>query len=59
MIGNGGADTFVFGGNVGKAVVADFQADNDVLQLSHNAFANFADVLAHAAQVGTDVTIAH
>ena len=58
MFGNGGADTFVFGGNVGKAVVADFQADNDVLQLSHNAFANFADVLAHAAQVGPDVTIA-
>ncbi|HEY2828211.1 MAG TPA: Ig-like domain-containing protein, partial [Pirellulales bacterium] len=58
LFGNGGADTFVFGGNIGKAVVADFQANSDVVQLSHNAFSNFADVLAHAAQVGTDVTVA-
>ncbi len=58
LFGNGGADTFVFGGNVGKATIADFQANSDVVQLSHNAFSNFADVLAHAAQVGTDVTIA-
>jgi hypothetical protein len=58
LFGNGGTDTFVFGGNVGKATVADFQANNDAVQLSHNAFSSFADVLAHAAQVGTDVTIA-
>jgi Ca2+-binding RTX toxin-like protein len=57
LMGNGGADTFVFSGNVGKATVADFQA-GDVVQFSHNAFASYADVLAHAAQVGSDVTIA-
>jgi hypothetical protein len=25
--------------------------------MSHNVFASFADVLAHAAQVGSDVTV--
>jgi Ca2+-binding RTX toxin-like protein len=57
LFGNGGADTFVFSGNVGKATVADFQASGDVVQFSHNVFASYADVLAHAAQVGSDVTI--
>ena len=57
FFGHGGNDTFVFTGITGKDVVADFQPNNDVLQLSHNVFANFAAVLAHAAQVGSDVTI--
>ena len=57
LFGNGGIDTFVFSGNIGNANIADFQPTNDVLQLSHNVFASFADVLAHAAQVGSDVTV--
>ena len=57
LFGNGGIDTFVFSGSIGKDTIADFQASSDVLQLSHNVFASFADVLAHAAQVGSDVTI--
>ena len=57
FFGHGGNDTFVFTGTTGKDIVADFQQNNDVLQLSHNAFANFASVLAHAAQAGSDVTI--
>jgi Ca2+-binding RTX toxin-like protein len=56
LSGNGGTDTFAFSGTVGNDTITDFQS-NDVLQLSHNAFTNFADVLSHAAQVGTDVTI--
>jgi Ca2+-binding RTX toxin-like protein len=57
LFGNGGIDTFVFSGSIGKDTIADLQASSDVLQLSHNVFASFADVLAHAAQVGSDVTI--
>ena len=57
LFGNGGSDTFVFSGNIGKDTIADFQSANDVVQLDHNAFASFADVLAHAAQVGPDVAI--
>ena len=58
LFGNSGNDTFVFSGNIGKDTVADFNANVDAVQLSHNAFSNFAAVLAHATQVGSDVTIA-
>jgi len=57
LFGNGGSDTFVFSGKIGKDTIADFQVSNDALQLSHNVFSSFADVLAHATQIGSDVTI--
>ena len=57
LFGNGGNDTFVFSGNVGKDTIADFSASTDVVQLSHNTFADFAAVLAHATQVGSDVAV--
>jgi Ca2+-binding RTX toxin-like protein len=57
LYGNGGSDTFAFSSNIGRATIADFQASNDVVQLSHSAFSDFADVLAHAVQAGSDVTI--
>ena len=57
FFGNGGNDTFVFSGNIGHDTIADFNATNDVLQLSQNTFTNFAAVLAHATQAGSDVTI--
>ena len=56
----GTSDTFVFGSNLGKDVISGFQATgwhHDVLQFSHNTFSSFADVLAHAAQVGSNVVI--
>ena len=58
LFGNAGNDTFVFSGNIGKDTIADFNANTDAVQLSQNTFANFAAVLAHATQVGSDVTIA-
>jgi hypothetical protein len=57
LFGNGGNNTFAFSGNIGKDTIADFHASNDVIQLSQNAFASFSEVLAHAAQVGSDVMI--
>ena len=60
VTGGGGSDTFVFGPNFGKDVITDFQASgwsHDVLQFSPNIFSDFASVLAHAAQVGSDVVI--
>jgi hypothetical protein len=47
-----------FSGNTGKVTIADFHANVDVLQLSPNVYTSFADVLAHAAQVGSNVVIA-
>jgi len=55
--GNGGTNVFVFAGSFGKDIVADFHTNNDVIQFSHEVFTDFADVLAHSAQVGTDVVI--
>jgi Ca2+-binding RTX toxin-like protein len=57
LFGNGGNNTFVFVRDFGKDTVADFHTDADVLQFSHDVFANVADVLAHAAQTGADVTV--
>ena len=53
LFGNGGNDTFVFSANFGNDTIADFQAGNDVLQIDHSVFSNFAAVMSHAAQVGT------
>ena len=60
FFGNGGNDTFVFGKSFGMDTITDFQAsgkNHDLLQFSHNTFSSFAAVLAHAAQVGSDVVI--
>ena len=53
-----GSDTFVFAGNFVKNTVADVHAGNDVLQFGRTALTDFADVLAHAVQAGTDGTVA-
>ena len=58
--GNAGADTFVFAAKFGNDVIKDFAAtgrSHDVIQFSKNVFDSFADVLAHASQVGQDVVI--
>jgi hypothetical protein len=61
MTGNGGADTFVFNGSsFGKDVITDFAAKDshhDVIQFSSTVFDSIAAVLAHAAQVGSNVVI--
>ena len=57
-----GADTFVFNGKTfGNDVVTDFRSQGcsyqETIQFSKTAFSSFAAVLAHAAQVGTDVIV--
>ena len=63
MTSGGGADTFVFNGKTfGNDVVTDFRSQgwsHDTIQFSKTAFSSFAAVLAHAAQVGTDVVITY
>jgi Ca2+-binding RTX toxin-like protein len=58
--GRAGSDTFVFSSNFGNDMIRDFQASgraHDVVQFSRTTFDGFADVLSHAAQVGSDVVV--
>jgi hypothetical protein len=60
LMGAGGNDTFVFTGNFGKQSVTDFHVSGpsqDVIEFSHNTFASFTDVMAHAVEVGTSAVI--
>ncbi|MCW2319229.1 hypothetical protein M2322_004798 [Rhodoblastus acidophilus] len=60
FVGNGHPDTFVFAANFGHDVIKDFAptgAGHDTIQLAASEFANFASVLSHAHQAGTDVVI--
>ena len=60
LSGGGGSNTFVF--SPGKDVIIDFKAtgsNHDTLQFDGSIFANAADALAHATQVGKDVVITY
>ena len=50
-------DVFVFKSNFGANEIRGFTPGTDVLELSQSMFANAADVLDHAIQVGSDVVI--
>jgi Ca2+-binding RTX toxin-like protein len=55
-------DTFVFSGSFGHDTVGDFLAGSgngthDFVEFDRSIFSNFADVLAHAQQIGNDTTI--
>jgi serralysin len=61
LSGGTGADTFTFSGDFGEDKIKDFAAGNkaghDVIEFDHNQFADFADVMNHAAAVGSNVVI--
>ncbi|WP_207919291.1 tandem-95 repeat protein, partial [Methylobacterium segetis] len=57
LSGGAGADTFVFSPLAGHARIADFEIHRDVVEVSSNAFADEAAILAQATQVGADTVI--
>jgi Ca2+-binding RTX toxin-like protein len=61
LLGGSGSDSFVFAPNFGKDTISDFQAGKgvtDVISLSlGTAFDTFAEVMAKAAQVGSNTVI--
>ncbi|MCW0180339.1 MAG: calcium-binding protein [Zavarzinia sp.] len=57
LTGAGGADIFVFGTGFGQDRITDF-ASSDMISFEDGLFTDFADVLAHATQVGADIVIA-
>jgi hypothetical protein len=59
IFGGGGHDTFVFNEHFGGATVADFNVNQDSIDLSHTLFASVSDILAnaHPADFGHDTVI--
>ncbi len=55
--GGAGRDTFKFTGDFGRDDVLDFQIGLDVIEIDQSMFANFADVIAHAVDVGDETNI--
>jgi Ca2+-binding RTX toxin-like protein len=59
LTGGGGNDTFVFRSNFGLDTITDFTPGSNVLEFHDGLFADAADALAHAQQVGGDVVITY
>jgi len=57
LIGGNGADHFVFGYGFGHDTIADFNTKTDKIEVDHNMWGSFPDLLGHAAQVGRDVVL--
>ena len=59
IFGRGGHDTFVFNADFGRATIADFDVNNDKIEISHLLFGSVADILAAAASAssGQDTVI--
>src|SRR5437588_11597471 len=57
LTGGGDSNTFVFGAGFGQDAITDFIPGTDVIKFDRAIFADFAAVMAAAAQVGGDVVI--
>ena len=56
--GDAGNDTFIFNTNSGHTAINNFAPASDTIEINHSVFANVADVMAHATQIGADTVIA-
>ncbi|MBY5635207.1 RTX toxin [Rhizobium leguminosarum] len=62
LVGTEADETFIFRGNFGHDTVVDFSAgagSDDVIEVEADIFADFASVIAAAAQSGLDTLITH
>ena len=59
LFGAGGQDTFVFKSNFGNPTIADFNVNNDTINISHTLFTSVQAILASAqsANSGHDAVI--
>ncbi|WP_293456771.1 hypothetical protein, partial [Phenylobacterium sp.] len=55
--GGRGSDLFVFGQDFGDDIVIDFKPGDDVIRFDGVGFTDFADVIAHAVQAGSNIVI--
>lgn len=57
LAGGRGADVFIFGAGFGNDTIIDFRRVEDEIRFEGAGFADFADMMAHALQVGRHVMI--
>lgn len=57
LAGGRGADVFIFGAGFGHDAIIDFRRIEDEIRFEGAGFADFADMMAHALQVGRHVVI--
>jgi Ca2+-binding RTX toxin-like protein len=60
LTGGSGSDVFVFAAAFGKDMITDFTASGsskDMIQFSTDLFADYAAVMSHTAQVGSDIVV--
>jgi hypothetical protein len=57
LTGGYGDDRFVFDADSGRATIADFRHGSDVIEIDDGLASGFADLKAHARQVGYDVVV--
>lgn len=57
LIGGNGKDLFVLPSNFSTVTIADFDSHDDTIQMSSWTYQNFAQVVAHAHQQGSDLVI--
>jgi VCBS repeat-containing protein len=53
IFGGGGQDTFVFNANFGSATIADFDVNNDAINIDHTLFASVSALLASAQSINS------
>jgi Ca2+-binding RTX toxin-like protein len=59
LTGGASPDRFIFGVDFGRDLITDFDPKNETIQMSPAMFGSFAELMAHAQQVGTNVVIAY
>lgn len=57
LTGGAGRDTFIFKVNFGHDTITDFNTAADVIEIENTLFADFADLLAHTADVSGNAVI--
>ncbi|MGZ5827814.1 MAG: M10 family metallopeptidase C-terminal domain-containing protein [Xanthobacteraceae bacterium] len=57
MFGGAGSDTFKFSASLGQTTILDMHSGQDVFEISHTIFADFAALVAHSTDDGHGNTV--
>ncbi|MGZ5853366.1 MAG: peptidase M10, partial [Xanthobacteraceae bacterium] len=57
MFGGAGSNTFKFSASLGQTTILDMHSGQDVFEISHTIFADFAALVAHSTDDGHGNTV--